>query len=681
MKNIALLSIILIYVFSSCNSNKKTDYLEQSLLLAKENRKELEKVLDHYKNEPEKLHAAQFLIKNMIEKFTLDTLSVISNQVYFDSLESFRNRNGRFNEEDFRNICEKIKKNLSSSKIIQPTFTNDLSFISTQELISHIDHTFETKQKYPWCKQVNFDDFCKYILPYKVRTNYWRDAGLFFQTKYSPLIDSFSNLSITEIGKFIQTDAEKSFFMQWDILSNEYSFLFPTTFCNIAKTQIGLCPEFTTYTVLAARAIGIPAVLNTIPCYGNSDHQHFWLEIIDRDDTVKIYENKTIAYHETIEETVNGMFHSKIPMPSYDHISEQITVQHNRKMAKIYRLNYQIFEENIEFLSSDTDIPVFFKNTGLEDITGKYVKCHDIEIKFRNINPDKKTAYLCCYDSGKWNPVCRTKIKDNKVLFKQMGVNVLYMAGYFKNNTVIPAGEPFILTDNGDIRFLSAATTEEKEKVTLYSKVPLKTNVLRSMAHMVGSNFQLANSPDFSDAVTVHSVNKIPYYEHTIDVDTSTLYRYVICNFDSLIEFCLAEWSIYGQTGTGSEMILRGELMGNKGTSDHPAEKTIDNDRVSYFQNSLKDEKQYLVLDLGKPCKITRIKYNPRSDDNRIVNGELYELYYWNKKWVSLGKQEGANHSLVYSNVPKNALLRIHNHTRGKEHRPFTYENKKQVWW
>lgn len=259
-----------------------------------------------------------------------------------------------------------------------------------------------------------------------VETNYWFDADLFFQTKYSPLIDFFSNLSITEIGKFIQTDAEKSFFMQWDIFSSEYSFLFPATFRNIAKTQTGLCPEFTAYTILAARAIGIPASLNAIPCYGNSDHQHFWLEIIDKDDTVKIYDNKTIAHHETIEETVNGMFHSKIPMPSYDHIPEHITVQHNRKMAKIYRLNYQIFSENIEFLSGDTDIPVFFKNTG-------------------------------------------------------------------------------------------------------------------------------------------------------------------------------------------------------------------------------------------------------------IVNGELYELYYWDKKWVSLGKQEGVNHSLVYSNVPKNTLLRIQNHTRGKEHRPFTYENNKQV--
>ena len=31
--------------------------------------------------------------------------------------------------------------------------------------------------------------------------------------------------------------------------------------------------------------------------------------------------------------------------------------------------------------------------------------------------------------------------------------------------------------------------------------------------------------------------------------------------------------------------------------------------------------------------------------------------------------------------VPDNALLLLHNTTKGKEERIFTYENKKQVWW
>ena len=40
-----------------------------------------------------------------------------------------------------------------------------------------------------------------------------------------------------------------------------------------------------------------------------------------------------------------------------------------------------------------------------------------------------------------------------------------------------------------------------------------------------------------------------------------------------------------------------------------------------------------------------------------------------------------ADDTLVYTNVPKNALSNLHNHTWGKENRPFTYENGKQIWW
>ena len=51
--------------------------------------------------------------------------------------------------------------------------------------------------------------------------------------------------------------------------------------------------------------------------------------------------------------------------------------------------------------------------------------------------------------------------------------------------------------------------------------------------------------------------------------------------------------------------------------------------------------------------------------------------------WTSLGRQIGrrATQELVYDNVPAGALLLLHNHTKGKEERIFTYEDGRQVWW
>ena len=80
---------------------------------------------------------------------------------------------------------------------------------------------------------------------------------------------------------------------------------------------------------------------------------------------------------------------------------------------------------------------------------------------------------------------------------------------------------------------------------------------------------------------------------------------------------------------------------------------------------------------------LSRICFLPRSDDNFIREGELYELCFWDGRWVSLGTRTGSRQTqeLIYDNIPSNALLLLHNLTKGKEERIFTYENSRQVWW
>ena len=59
-----LITLFALTTLAACTSHEP-DYLEQSLRLAGENRGELEKVLEHYKDHPQKLAAARFLIESM----------------------------------------------------------------------------------------------------------------------------------------------------------------------------------------------------------------------------------------------------------------------------------------------------------------------------------------------------------------------------------------------------------------------------------------------------------------------------------------------------------------------------------------------------------------------------------------------------------------------------------------
>ena len=71
--------------------------------------------------------------------------------------------------------------------------------------------------------------------------------------------------------------------------------------------------------------------------------------------------------------------------------------------------------------------------------------------------------------------------------------------------------------------------------------------------------------------------------------------------------------------------------------------------------------------------------------DMQVRFGGRYEETYCRKAArrlvPSLRRKTAGHDTLVYVEVPKNALLWLHNHTQGKEERIFTYENGKQIWW
>ena len=60
-------SIIIVLLISACNEDRM---INKVLKYSGRNRIELEKVLEHYKNDPEKQKAAKFLIKNMSDHYS-----------------------------------------------------------------------------------------------------------------------------------------------------------------------------------------------------------------------------------------------------------------------------------------------------------------------------------------------------------------------------------------------------------------------------------------------------------------------------------------------------------------------------------------------------------------------------------------------------------------------------------
>ena len=101
-------------LFMACSSENQ--WLDTALNLAGDNRAELQKVLDRYKEEDgDKYRAACFLIENM----------------------------------PFHGAYE--------GKTVDSAF-----------LVNHIEWAFKVWREQPWGKHVDFDTFCEYILPYRI---------------------------------------------------------------------------------------------------------------------------------------------------------------------------------------------------------------------------------------------------------------------------------------------------------------------------------------------------------------------------------------------------------------------------------------------------------------------------------------------------------------------------------
>jgi len=245
------------------------------------------------------------------------------------------------------------------------------------------------------------------------------------------------------------------------------------------------------------------------------------------------------------------------------------------------------------------------------------------------------------------------------------------------------SNDPFILDTLGKVIPLRPDMTN-KERLVLSRKYHT-TKYDQYFDKMLHGCFQGANKPDFSDGEDLYRIEQIPrpIIFNEVDIDKNKRYRYVRYIADSGTYGHVAELEFYTKENNGYKP-LDGTVIGvndSLNASYRKKEKVFDKDALTYF--FYKDSSAWVGLDLGKPERIDRIRYLPRNDDNNIHPGDLYELLYWdNGEWNSLGQKTGdENMILIYDACPSGALFLLHNHTRGKEERIFTYENGKQVWW
>ena len=183
MKYIIRFSVFLFILFCSCIDKRQSE-LQQALLLAGENRAELEKVLKRYSGDPAdslKYKAACFLIENMPGYYYYEGEALEKYTDYFKLLGEDKKTPDQ--------ILDSLHKVYGPFNTSTLTLKFDIKEIDSTFLCENIDLAFKVWTEKPWGKNVTFDDFCEYILPYRTgneKLTNWRNhrKNMAFHRRY-----------------------------------------------------------------------------------------------------------------------------------------------------------------------------------------------------------------------------------------------------------------------------------------------------------------------------------------------------------------------------------------------------------------------------------------------------------------------------------------------------------------
>lgn len=639
MKKFNLLSKIL-YLFTIITTlTTCTEQMDVSLDFALKqsgnNRQELQQVLEFYKakkSDSLKYKATVFLIENMPYHFYRQPIDKYD--FAFSSIKQYPvSELNKYKQETFKDILDSISNN---SNIEQTKFINDVKSINAEFLIDNIELAFKAWHKIPKDKRASFHDFCNFILPYRSSNEpieHHSRKKLFNQYSW---VYSYINKGIS---LEIIVDSIKSNFSFRTFLGIGNSYPLPLNTSQVEKSKLGQCGDGVNYYVNVMRSLGIMAAKDYVEHWGNNpfSKSHSWI------------------YTQLGNEVYLTDVHKKSNIQG---------IYKNESIPKVYRTKFFKAVKNKDNIS--------FK----EDVTDKYVLTMDVAIE--NIfNSDTKKPTLNVFDKRMgWFSVVEGAQIDEKFKFSKIGYNVLYLP--MDKESVKPINYPFFIDNSKKIRFFKP-NKSVLESVVLTRKIGLSTRRYRGkrfwLEALNGSVIEASNNSKFENKNILHKVSNFnSTHLQKIKIADRAKYKYARFNSKKTKSF-LAKLTFYDldMKPLKGEIIEEDILKETKGYEFGAFDdNTLTYSGGDYFKLGLK---------FAKPETIGFVEFQSRHDDNHINKGEDYELFYWDKIWRSLGKQNAQDTLLHYNNVPKNALLWLRNLRKGREeHVFFIDDNKKQYW-
>lgn len=624
----------------TCNlsgSNDRTEALRDSLIA-------------HYAWDTQKQQAVQFLMDNI--DYHASAKSSLQDAFYKRLIEIEETYKYPQCIKPIRDLadCAKFSDDKDYRRV------PDVECISTQYLIDNIDKAFHHWQKGTFARHLSFDEFCEYLLPYKLtneNVESWRDR-LYGQYKrgvesISPIDEKkySSYWGASQLNDLIKLDK-----MHIQALPYVGNVNLPISV--LEKLRMGTCNDYAFKTAYIMRACGVPVCVDFTPQWPTRPHAHHWNVVLDNSGR-------------------NIPFMGAESNPGYPCKDDYVH-------GKVYRYTYSVQKDGLfwknreikELVPNNINIPF------MKDVTVEYTRCAEVTTDVRGRNPNHRHfAYLANFSNQEWIPVDFAEIKEGKAKFRDIGRGAVYLPVLWDGKAV-QSGYPVLVRENGEVTDI-IPDRQHTIELTIDRKYPVLGRVFSYSKRMKGAVFEVSDDSTFNHKLTIARIERNPEMRmDSVLLESSVPYRY-LRYIAPLRSHCnVAEIQFYD-----GNRRLQPVSIGNDGwTAPNSAIENAFDDNYLTFYESERANSCYLQVDFGHPVSVTKIKYMPRNDDNFVTPGHRYRLDYYDADGTNtMGTIVATSNRLTFKNVPSNALYILHDLTAGKEERIFMIEDGQIRWY
>ena len=303
----------------------------------------------------------------------------------------------------------------------------DTETITDSFLIENIEMAFDSWKK-PWARNLSFEEFCKYILPYRngdEALSEWRPH--FKNWIESTITDSVRDVTnIREVTEYIMRALRRRVEYGGSTGAFCRELMLPE---DMERLHWVNCGNAAHYTTLALRACGIPCTQMHI--------NWRFTEVAHSSVLVPAIGGNKEAFRVTLGDTLMLMGAPKDTMAcwrvwSYDYEANPSLLQLSQ------------YFQSIDHYKSNV-IRGFAYPVTRNDVTSIFCKTFDFALPVPDSLRQERYLFLCRFYKWKWLPVREGIVDGDSVRFRDATIRQFYRLGHIKGDSVYTLGTPFTL--------------------------------------------------------------------------------------------------------------------------------------------------------------------------------------------------------------------------------------------